>query len=177
MRSIIIIKHYALTWCFAFVIAGCWGGGPSAGIDGSGEPPKIITGPINGFGSVIVNGVRYTTDNAEIYLGNELTQESELNVGNYVTVIGTQDTDGTHGVAHSVHYQPNFTGPISSINKSEGTAVVLQQTVVLNNDTTFDRTISPRDISGLTIGDKFEVSGHRDSNSPLIATRTKRVSE
>ncbi len=56
----------------ATLVAGCGGGGGGSDTGGSAPPPAatgtttIVKGAISGFGSVIVNGVRYDTDSAEV---------------------------------------------------------------------------------------------------------------
>ena len=68
------------------------GGGGNAGIDGSGAPAvAVVSGPINGFGSVIVNGVHYNTDNTEFWVRGERASEAALNVGSYIHLEGTTD--------------------------------------------------------------------------------------
>src|SRR5688572_4894453 len=92
-------------WLMSACLAGCGGGG-FAGIDGSGAKPELsATGPINGFGSVIVNGVHYNTDNARVLVRGELADEVDLNVGDYVTVVGGTNDQG-EAIAYEVHYQP-----------------------------------------------------------------------
>jgi hypothetical protein len=148
------------------------GGGGNAGIDGSGAPAvAVVSGPINGFGSVIVNGVHYNTDNAEFWVRGVRASEAELNVGSYIHLEGTTNDDGSEGVAKLIYFQPNVIGAVSSVDLLAETFVVLGQTVHLTNDTALDFAFSPRDINGIRVGQQVEVSGPLNADGEVIATR------
>ncbi|HEY6529390.1 MAG TPA: DUF5666 domain-containing protein [Cellvibrionaceae bacterium] len=148
------------------------GGGGNAGIDGSGAPAvAVVSGPINGFGSVIVNGVHYNTDNAEFWVRGVRATEAELNVGSYIHLEGTTDADGSEGVAKLIYFQPNVIGAVSNVDLLAETFVVLGQTVRLTNDTALDFAFSPRDVNGIRIGQQVEVSGPLNADGEVIATR------
>lgn len=143
------------------------------GIDGSGYRPPIqvsASGPINGFGSVIVNGVHYDTDNANIYIRGELSDEVDLDVGDYVVVVGEVDSEG-NGVATEVHYQPRVTGLIEEVDVVFNRLTVMGQTIQLMEDTTYSSDIMPRNIEGFSVGRKVTVSGIADADNVIRATR------
>ena len=75
-----------------------------AGIDGSGTTPgPIVTfGTITGFGSVMVNGVRYDTSNATFLVDGQIATETSLAVGDVVIVRGSVDVGGATGSADNV---------------------------------------------------------------------------
>ena len=64
-------------------------------IDGSGAPvPDVaVSGAITGFGSVIVNGVHYETDSAEVYINGELSSEEALSIGDFITLFANENDD------------------------------------------------------------------------------------
>ena len=160
-----------LVFC-ALLSCGGGGGGGSAGIDGSGAPAiAVVSGPINGFGSVIVNGVHYNTDGAEFWVRGVRATEAELNVGSYIHLEGTTSADGKEGVAKLIYFQPNVIGAVSSVDPLAETFVVLGQTVQLTNDTALDFAFSPRDINGIRVGQQVEVSGPLNAEGEVIATR------
>lgn len=158
-------------------LAGCdvtgGSGDQIAGIDGSGSPAadNVTTGTIDGFGSVIVNGVRYNTDNADITISGDASSESNLDVGVYVTVVGSVNTDNVSGTATSIHFQPNVIGVISAINENQNRLVVLGQTIRVNDETSFGDGISGGDLGGLTVGQRVRVSGPVNSSEEIIASR------
>jgi len=160
-----------LVFC-ALLSCGGGGGGGNAGIDGSGAPAiAVVSGPINGFGSVIVNGVHYNTETAEFWVRGVRATEAELNVGSYIHLEGTTSADGKEGVAKLIYFQPNVLGAVSSVDLLNETFVVLGQTVHLTNDTALDFAFSPRDINGIRVGQQVEVSGPLNAAGEVIATR------
>jgi hypothetical protein len=95
----------------------------TAGIDRGGI---TIAGPITGFGSVIVNGVRFSTTGATILVNGVAATEADLAIGQVVRVEGTVDAGGTTGTAQSVTFEDNVTGPIESIDLASGRLVAGQ---------------------------------------------------
>lgn len=162
----------------AFVVA-CGGGGSRvAGIDGGGSPAPVVInvvsqGTITGFGSVIVNDVRYDTSGATITVDGSPGVESDLTVGQVVVVEGTLDSNGTTGTATSVTYDDAVEGPIESIDLPNDSMVVLGQTVMVNGNTSYEDEISPKSLDGLAVDDIVEVSGYLDSSGNIVATHIK----
>ncbi len=153
--------------------------GDIAGIDGSGSPvaaDNVSTGTIDGFGSVIVNGVRYDTSLADISVSGDAATEDNLGVGAYVTVVGSINQDGMSGFASTVDFQPNVIGDISAINANQNNFTVLGQTVRVNNDTTFGGGLAADGIDALSIGQRVRVSGPANSAGDIIASLVDIVS-
>lgn len=172
MRNLMKIKTVAVFSLALALVSSCGGGG-FAGIDGSGEKPRMnvsASGPINGFGSVIVNGVRYNTDDAKVYIRGELGEEGALDVGDYVVVVGEINEEG-EGVAREVYYQPRVTGPVESLDVNLNRLVVMGQTVQLMEDTTYSSDIIPRNIEGFALGNRVTVSGVADADDIIRASR------
>jgi hypothetical protein len=168
---------FALAVFTAVLVAGCGGGGGGGTKSGSGIDRGGITiaqGPISGFGSVIVNGVHYSTNGATITVDDQPGTESDLRVGFVVRVEGTLDASGTTGTATSVSFDDNVEGPVQSIDAAASRLVVVGQTVQVSAATSFDDSIIPRDLSGLQVGDRVEVSGLVGSNGVIAATRIER---
>ncbi len=148
------------------------GGGTVAGIGGTGSR---VTGPIDGFGSIFVNGIEFELDTATITVDSANATESQLSLGMVVTVFGTVDDSGLTGVAESVEFDDDVQGPISSIsNNADGTVktllvfglpVVADQASTIFDGVTFDT---------LAINDVVEVSGFMDANFSLQATRIEK---
>lgn len=163
-----------LSALLALSLAGCGGGGGGSdnqvsGIDRGGI--TIAQGPINGFGSVIVNGVRYSTTGAVITIDDQPGIESDLRVGQVVRVEGRLDAGGTTGTATRISYNDEVEGPIQVIDPAAGTLVVLGQTVKVGASTSFDDRISPRSLAGLAVGNQIEVSGLVNAGGVIEATR------
>jgi hypothetical protein len=148
------------------------GGGMTAGIDRGGI--TIAQGPITGFGSVIVNGVHWSTNGATILVDGAVATEADLAVGQVVRVEGTVDAGGTTGTAQSISFDDDVTGPIQSIDLASGRLVVLGQSVRTGPATSFDDSIVPRSLEGLAVGDVIEVSGLVAADGVINATRIER---
>ncbi|MBL4853746.1 MAG: hypothetical protein JKY25_05850 [Robiginitomaculum sp.] len=164
-------------------LAACGGGGTTAPAPlVAAPPPPPVTqaptpttavGPISGFGSVIVNGVRYNTDTASFIINGETGTQDDLGVGSYVIVEATVDSSG-NATAQSVKYNDAVQGPISSIDTVNNRMVVLGQTVIIDGNTSFDSQITPRSLLGLAVGDNVEISGTGDADGNIIASRIER---
>ena len=142
-------------------------GGGSGGITGTG----FAVGPITGFGSVIVNGVKYETESAEFDDDGVSGTQDDFAVGQYVVVTGTID-DSTSGTAETVSFDDNVEGPVSSVDDTGLTPfiVVLGQTVFVTPTTSFDDSC-PGSLAGLLDVAAVEVSGPVMGDGSTEATR------
>src|SRR6267378_3907561 len=81
-------KFTTLIAAATLLLTSCGGSGtPVGGIQGSGS--TVAYGPVTGFGSIFVNGVEYVTSNAQIRIEDQPGTESQLLVGEVVTVTGS----------------------------------------------------------------------------------------
>jgi hypothetical protein len=152
----------------------CGPGSQTAGIEGTGAPaPVTATGPVTGFGSIFVNGVEFTTTAAQIQIDGQPGTESQLAIGEIVTVTGTLNANNTTGAAAQVTFRGNVQGPVALVDVATNTFVELGQTVLVNANTVFDPSIQPQQISGIKTGDAYEVSGFPDSSGHIIASRVQ----
>ncbi len=156
------------------LLLGCGGGGggssttpPISGITGVG----LASGPITGFGSIFVNGVEFSTSNATIRVDGSSGTESQLKVGQIVTVQGRINDDGRTGTANTVTYDDSLDGPISSIDLAGSSFVVLGQTVRVTGTTSFD---SGSTLATLAVGNVVEVSGAPNAAGEIVASRVER---
>lgn len=152
----------------AVLLAGCGGGGPLAGIDRLG----ISSGPVTGFGSVVVNGVRYEVPAGfEVSISGTPGGQADLQVGQQVTVRWQTNPNGTSRIAAGIEFNPDVGGPVTagSQDAAAGTVVVLGQTVRVSAATSFGSDLDG--FAGLTNGRAVTVSGLRDSTGAIRATR------
>ena len=149
------------------------GGAPAPGVDRGG----FFVGPISGFGSIIVNGIRFETDAATIVVDGQNATEADLAVGQIVTITGELDADGSTGVADTVVFEDNVEGPIESIDVAASRFIVLGQPVFVDEDTSFSNDVDPSSLEGLVVGDVVEVSGFVDPDGAILATRVERQPE
>ncbi len=161
-----IVRNSVIPLAFAGLIAGC--GGSNTEESQVTTSPVTSMGQIDGFGSVIVNGVRYNTDNAVIVVNGVEVEEAELKVGYIVTVIGEVSEDGSVAVATRVEYSAELIGPVEAIDLVQGTITVLGQTVRLSEDTFFDE-IDEENIEALLSDAVIEVSAFPSEDGTLLA--------
>lgn len=157
----------------AVAIAGCGGGGgnQTAGIDrGGARTPVTVSGTATGFGSIFVNGVRYSTTGTSFAVDDAPAVESDILPGHVVTVVGEIDSAGARR-ASRVTLAHDVEGPIESLDSLTGHLIVLGQTVAVDGETSFDAAIPTRSLLGLAVGTAIEVSGFRAADGVLRASR------
>jgi len=157
----------------ACLLAAC-GGDQVAGIQGSGSPVAAgvtAVGPITAFGSIILGGVEYATSGAQIRIEDQPGAESQLRVGQIVTIRGTVNADGTTGAATDVSFAADLQGPVTQVDLVNSTFTVLGQIVHVTDATVFDDSVQPADLSGLQAGSVVQVSGFANAAGDLVASR------
>jgi hypothetical protein len=152
------------------VLCSCGGGGSGDNITPPPTSQTIVTmGPITGFGSVYVNGIRYDTSAADIQIDGTKASLSELRVGQVIDLKGHVQNGSSS--ADRISYNHNLEGPITSLDAGALSFVAMGQTVLVSADTSFGDGISPASIEGLQVGDDVEVSGLIDAEGRIQATR------
>jgi len=161
----------------------CGGGGGS-----STTPPPVVTpppppptggitrtgvafaaGPITGFGSVIVNGVRYDTSGALFTKDGVDAFQEDFEVGHTVVVKGTIDDDNTNAFATNVDFSDNVEGRVTDFDVVANTILVLGQTVLFGDGLSRDDSCPTnlQDFDGVVV----EVSGSVNDDGVIVATR------
>lgn len=156
----------------AALAAGCGSDGDQvAGVDRGGNPVAVVTkGEITGFGSVIVNGVRWETGAAEIVIDGAPGTEADLSLGAVVTLQGEQEPGADSGTAVHIDFDDNVEGLVESFDSATGVLTVLGQSVHVSLDTVIEASapgIGPDDI---VPGDAVEVSGFARPDGGVDAT-------
>jgi Domain of unknown function (DUF5666) len=127
----------------SMLLASCGGGG-TGGTGGTGEPApsngaNLAVGPITGFGSIIVNGVRYDDSSASIVDDDDsASSRDELKLGVVVEVKSGTISNGS-APALGIAFGSSLVGPVDagSQNTTENTLKVLGQTVKVTNATVY----------------------------------------
>ena len=159
----------------ATCIAVACGGGVDTG--GTGAPAtSFSTGRISGFGSVIVNGVRFDDSSANIVDDDGVAHASgDLKLGMVIDVdAGQVTTDAATGaragVATQIHFGTDVQGPVQSVDAAGGSLVVLGQTVQIDADTVFGGVTNG--LNDMRVGDLLSVFAFFDANTGVYtATR------
>lgn len=177
MKPRIYMLHLLLL--FIFLASSSCGGGGGGGNDyadggGIGGTGVVSSGSITDIGSIWVNGVRFDTGDADVYVDDEFqgsgdqTVVENLDPGRVVRVNGRLDPDG-NGTAEEVHYTSQVWGPIDAIqavDQATRILTVLGQGIIVDSRTILEDVT----IDGLALGNLVEVSGFWDDQSDIQAT-------
>lgn len=180
-----------LALAIPLALTACGGGGGAGGTGatptGGGTPTPTptpepanevtVVGPITGFGSVYVGGIRFKTDAARYEVDDETAfDDSALSVGMVVKIKGTLSDDGQSGEAEDVSYDDELEGPVENLavdptDDSLKNFTVFGVQVVANESTTVFRSDGDGNFSFATLadGDNVEISGFYDGDM-LLAT-------
>lgn len=178
----------ALVLAIAALHLACGGGGGSSGGGGSAQPAGTASseGPITGFGSVIMNGVRWNTDAAAFEIDGRPGTQDDLRVGMIVRVEGRKASDGSC-TAERVRFESRLRGPVRGIeelgpdNKALqifGLRALVSRAETRLRDVTFDTLSEDRivEISGFANADgDIEVTHLRDRGFPVIGASEVKV--
>jgi hypothetical protein len=161
------------------LLGGC-GGGVGSGGTGTGLQATLAVGPITGFGSIIVNGVRYDDTQAAITDddGRALSR-NELALGMQTEVLASavMDSAGVRtATASSIRLRSEIVGPLQAIDAGAGRLQVLGQGVDLHANTVFDAALA-NGVASLTLGGVLEVYALFDAaTGRYVASRIERRS-
>ena len=156
------------------VLSACGGGGssstPGSTPAAADSAAVVSSGAITGFGSVHLNGEHFLTNGTAFSIHGQSGTQGDLKVGHFITVHGHKDGQG-NSIADRIDFDDLVKGPITSIDATAATLLVLGQTVVVDADTSFDDSIPGAAFAGLAAGNIVEVSGSRRADGAILATR------
>ncbi|MGE0310068.1 MAG: DUF5666 domain-containing protein [Lautropia sp.] len=165
-------RHLAIAAALAVAMQGCGGGdgasGATAQPEAAGVVKAVYEGPVSGFGSVIVNGVRFRDGSARVVDedGADIGRD-RLTLGTRVSVEGTADDDGGVGDATRITVLPELRGAIEAIDVAGASLTVMGTRVTVAADTVF-RGFGA--LADLAVGDTVEVHGSADPGGVVQAT-------
>ena len=177
-------RHWILIAGAAAVLAACGGGGGTdTGTSGGNITPiqptslnQVVLGTVTGFGSVIVEGVKYDDSAASVKVEDDAAspRDSTLSAVKLGMRVELQTDDS--GKARGLKISPELFGKITSRN-ADG-FVVAGQTVKVSTVATETTAVTVfegvANLAGLADGDFVEVHGARDSAGNIAATRVER---
>lgn len=161
----------ALASTLVLALSAC-GGGVETGGTGA-----YVQGPVVGFGSVIVAGVRFDDSRASIEdPDGSVRRREDLRLGMQVEVesgpIGDDGSGGRVATATRVRLASELLGPVGLIDDANSRLFVLGQLVRLTSATVIDGV--PGGAAGLRLGDVVEVHGFFAPVVGYVATRVER---
>lgn len=154
-------------------LASCGGGG--GGSPGTGSTTgAVFSGPISGFGSIVVGGVRIDDSSATVTMDDEMAATSgDLQLGMMVEVQGSRSADGLSGTATSIHSSSKVQGPVTSVDVANRTIAVLGVTISVPTTTVFEDVADFAALAALPLGTMVEVHGMPDGTNPDAITATR----
>jgi hypothetical protein len=165
-----------LAACATLLVTACGGGGDTAPAAVTPPPSSakvsMTVGPITGFGSVIVNGIRYDDSTARIEIEDEDDDKGGLKLGVVVRVEGKINDDGITGKADRIEMGAEVRGPVETVDAANKTFIAMGATVKINDATLLERVLP--DLSDLKAGDIVQVHGLPDSAGVITASRVQK---
>lgn len=184
-----------LTSLIAASLVACGGGG-SAATDtssGSSATAQTYSGTVTGLGSIVVNGVRFSTTGADAADSDNPSQPytQAFKLGTTVVVNGSVDSDGANGQAASIQVEGGVRGQIApgsfvfDVATMSGSLTVAGQLIKFDSNTVFDGEGAANfTAAGLLASDlannfttnpiAVEVYGAVDATGALVATRIEK---
>jgi len=162
----------ALATAALIVLAACGGGGGGGSDDDGGDaaPQSFSTGKISGFGSIIVNGVRFDDSQATVLDDDgEARGRDDLGLGMVVEVEGGA-VQNQAGSASRIVMRSEIKGPVEAVDAAAGALTVLGQHVLVGSQTAFEGLAGG--LAALQVGDTVEVYAFFDAKAGVYtATR------
>ena len=151
------------------------GGGVESGGTGGNATASYVSGPITGFGSVIVGGVRFDDTSAAVTdADGDTRSRDDLKLGMTINVRGTPIAGDSSSAATSIVYGSAIVGPVSAINIGAASLTVLGQPVDVLATTVFGESPGGA-LAALVVGDVVEVYALLDTATQhYSATRIER---
>jgi Domain of unknown function (DUF5666) len=171
------LLRFLLATTATIVTISCGGGGETQvaitpGAGGSGvAPPSLTVGAISGFGSVIVNGVRYDNSASKVEIEDGDDDGGGLKLGNVVRLEGKVNDDKVSGRADKIEMGAEVKGPVE-VKLGSTSFIAVGATVNTNSFTVYDNVAA--DLSNLNAGDIVQVHGLPDANGVVTATRVQK---
>jgi len=156
-------------------IAACGGGGTGVAGLSSGGTGSFTSGTISGFGSIIVNGIRYNNDAASLLPNDDsMSSVQSLQLGMVVNIEGSAVTPAATATslptatAYRITYGSEWVGPVS--NKGATSFEILGHTVDVLSTTFFGGAV--QQYTDLTGAHFVELYGYVDQvNGHIQASR------
>jgi hypothetical protein len=133
--------------------------------------PVTVTGPITGFGSVIVNGTRFDDSVALVIRDAKAIATNALRLGMTIEVTGTKAADGLTGKAETIRVFSEIKGPVQLIAASAKSFSILGTLISIDTNTVFSGAASLAEVNA---GDVVEAYGLRNlATGDISATRVE----
>lgn len=170
----------AFAWLAAALLAAACGGGGSDGL--AAGATAFTEGTITGFGSIIVNGVRFDDRRATVTDDDDQARvRSELKLGMTVEILSDRvraaSAGGSTATAHQIRFGAEIVGPVEAIDIPNKRLTVLGQIVEVGDTTVFDDNLAGG-LTALALGNIVEVHARFDlATGHYLAKRIEREAQ
>lgn len=171
-----------LSTLVAATLVACGGGGTSdSSASASGSGAQTYSGTVSGLGSIVVNGVRFSTTGAETQDSDDPSQPYASSFKLGATVVVTGSVNGTEGQAASIEIVGGVRGQVSAADATAGTLTVAGQAIKVDANTVFDGegdasfSLASIIAAGFSTNAMYvEVYGTADETGTILATRIEK---
>jgi hypothetical protein len=163
----------------ALTLAACGGGGGADSTASSGTSANTATysGTVSGLGSIVVNGVRFSTSGASTSSADDPSQPhtKPFGLGTTVSVTGTVNADGTTGTATAITVHGGVRGKVTAVDTANSTFTVDGQVIQVDSSTIYDGTTTGFGYATLVAGTTYvEAYGVLNATTGVLtATRVE----
>jgi Domain of unknown function (DUF5666) len=134
--------------------------------------PSVYVGPITGFGSVVVNGVRFSSVGASVADDDSKNFTAiDLRMGMTVEIKGDSDDSTLLGNASTITIRRGTQGSVGAVDVATASLQVMGQRVITNASTAFSGALG---LASLVVGDTIEVYGAAQADGSLLASLIER---
>jgi hypothetical protein len=159
------MKLHALAGLALLALLGACGGEGGVDSGGTGATPSVSSGPITGFGSVIVGGVRYDDSAAAVEDEDGLPRSrDELRLGMTVEIDADAIATDATARARLIRLGTELAGFVTAVEPAGQAFTVLGQRVEVDGNTVFDERLpaGAGDLTGL-LGERVDVYAEFDA--------------
>lgn len=133
----------ALAAASLLVLAACGGGGgssPSTGTQATAASTATYSGAVSGLGSIVVNGVRFSTSGASTVDPDDGASPylRAFALGTTVSVVGDVDDSTATATASSIVVHGGVRGVVSAVSTTNNTLTVAGQVIKVDTNTVFE---------------------------------------
>ena len=156
--------------CASTSISGTGSGGDTSTTSGTGSGGGTtlskVSGPIDQFGSVVVGGIYFNTDDLTPTIEGRAGNLSELELGMWVTLQGNINTNTLSGQATSLTFEAHQAGTISAFNNGGNSFILNGTTINLDATTHYSANLT----LPLKVNDRIQLSGQYLASGNFYAT-------
>jgi hypothetical protein len=173
----LVVTQHAAVAAAVLLVASCGidqGGyhDPGAAAPDPTAQTVLVSGPIDAFGPLNVNGLALDTSRTQLRIDGRAASEADLRLGQMIRVVAR--VDGTTASAVSIDYEENVIGPVAQVDLAAREFTVLGLRARVTATTRFDGA-QLRGIADLRAGDRVTVSGLTLPENAVLATYVGRA--